>query len=124
MKSLLSTMLLTLVGAALAQGDASAQCENVTRYVGAQAKRGGRTKCDGWVGLYLTNRTTGRALCKYAFQKPNGDWDSGQTGIRAGKTTGGERGGMWTCGGTGSYRYYCVSQSDWRKDFSCRMPRF
>jgi len=103
---------------------AAAVCENVTPQVRAESKfLTGPGNCNGEVGMWLTNDTSVRVVCQYSLQNRDGTWGDGMTGVLPGRTVGGESGGVWTCGGTGRYVYYCASQPNWQSDYLCRYPR-
>lgn len=108
-----------------AASPARAVCENVTGQVQAEVRRPRSAgSCNGETTLWLSNPTDTRVVCNYALEQANGNWDDGQTSVKAHDRKGGESGGMWTCDGTGQYKFACFSQPNWKKDWDCPLPHY
>ena len=103
--------------------NARAECENATPFVKGETKHfSGPGHCEGQVGAWLNNNSNSRVVCAVSIEKRNGQLDTSTVSVQAGGRTGGESGGLWACEGTGRIRYYCAAQSNWTRDFACKMP--
>jgi hypothetical protein len=74
----------------------------------------GQSSCQGEVVGFLTNNTAIAVDCAWAFHK-NGGYNGGDNGsgtVQPGQTTGGEQGGLWTCGADDAQMKYACFAHD------------
>lgn len=116
---------LAIVGAiAFGTMPAVAACEDATALVSVSSTFAtGPGHCSGEVVLHMQNNASSRVSCVTAFEKTSGTWEGGMNAIPAGQARGGEGSGLWTCDGTGRYKYYCAVQPHSADDWSCKYPK-
>ena len=91
-------------------------CQRLSSYQVSLSSRSvqGAGHCSGEVTGTLTNDTNIAVDCVWGFHK-NGGYNGGDNGegtVQPGQTTGGETGGLWTCGADDSQmRYACFAKN-------------
>jgi TPR repeat protein len=86
-------------------------CVEITHLVTMDSKwDDGLGHCDKGVVGWLQNPTSGYANCAWRFNRPGGYGDGGEGTLKPGERTGGEMGGIWSCGALApDIKYACFA---------------